>query len=404
MAERQPVFLKTADIPNVPLEQRAEFVYGTRPMVFAPEAKPVRKMVSTTERLQAAGIFVGGVTVSSDAILHGQDGNPTFIALSRGGDRIFTNVRVAQHDGQKAYSNSDFKAEALQQGDVRLVTGVCLFGAATALGETTDGRTVPLTDPTAIRDIEPGSTRVTGLSIDRKLHPYEAETILRINAFTGLLNVPDKTLSVHIPRLEYCLYGVDFNQKGILDRSMLSQWINEVDSRADGIGRLMERRATNVGGVEIVKPLAPIEGYIREAPGHNIDEAAALLRQADPLWAKLLDRTPPGTFTDLGYLSYIHAYLRLADGGPVIAVENPEEQTILVKSKDNMDMIGPSTIVGFYPHPEVVVRQNPDGEPQRRLLFFYPNHNGRTITALAEITRTRRDRAATLYSNETQAQ
>lgn len=366
------------------------FEYGTKLVLFS-DGKPIVKLANAIKRVKAAGILPPDTKINAVGIVHGQDSNPPFVEMTLGDTSYLVNLRVVQFDGKKHLTNSDFDiatvSEDIQRERVSVITGICLFGSNAAVGITEKGETVSITDPNEIRDVDPQVVgRITSLQIDRRLQPYEADTILRIGSFIQRSNLTQACrLSIHIPRLEYYLYGIELVQKGVMDKDVQKDWVEQVDTRTAGLTTLMAKRLPESTDFSVISPLQNLEGHILEPNVPTVDELVSVL-QRDELWRRLTQATPPRSYIDLGYLSYQYAYLSLADRKTVVAVENPEEQSILINTRKVMDKtVSSGTIVALYPHPNLLLK---DGS--KKFMYFYPNHNGFLTQALLEVNKANR--------------
>lgn len=384
------IFNDTRVLLRNPSMNDGTFEYGTKPVLFS-DGKAVIKLANAAERVKAAGVLPKNTQISTFGVVHGPDSNPPFVAMTLDDKSYLVNIRVVQFDGKKHLTNSDFDiatvAEDIQRERMSIITGVCLFGSNAALGITEKGEQISITDPSEIRDLDPKAAgRIISLEVDRRLQPYEADTILRIGSFIQRSNLTQAgRLSIHVPRLEYYLYGIELVQKGVMDQDVQKEWVEQVDTRTAGLTTLMAKRLPESTDFSVIAPLRNLEGYILEQDVPTVDELVSVL-QKDELWRRLTQATPPRSYIDLGYLSYQYAYLSLADGKTVVVVENPEEQNILVNTRKVMDKtVSSGTIVALYPHPNLLLKDGP-----KKFLYFYPNHNGFLTQALLQINKANR--------------
>lgn len=378
------IFLPLEVAKNDPKEGLTP-LYGTKEVMFvnAEQVKPGRKMKSVIEGIQQAGVLSQQAEIGPDALLHGTNGNPTFIR-----------VRVSNAEWYIAANHISFDGTSVKRGKLlpipdlipSLLTGVCLFGAYTAEGVTENGNRYQLADPLTI---DTATEKVAQLNIDPWLHPYEADSILRLGNFMqSALTKEARTVSYHIPRLEYHLYGLALKERGIIDDKQLEIWRQEVEKRSAGIRHLIERRTQQ--NIQFTTPLYPAEEYIRIHSDANVDTIQSLLRE-DPLWKKLLDRREqdenagPMTYLDINNTSYVYAYLRLANENPfVVAIENPEETRILTHALKNLDLVeDPTAITAVYVHPKLLTQHGASKE----WMYFQPNHQQKKLHSLREVVR-----------------
>lgn len=367
----------------------ARIQYGSKDVVFATvEAKPARKMHTLLSNMKDAGMFAPGVEITSDALLHSSTGDPAFVKIETPNHEWFVSGKVISVDGSKIERGKLPKSFAGQR--TAILSGVCLFGEPSAQGITTDGSIISLTNP---GEMDEQHAPIETLYIDPFPHAYEIDTTLRLNTFINeALPQPDVPVIIHIPQVEYYLYGVSRYQKGQFTREQLEQWFDTVDIRSQRMYRMMEKRAQNA--IQIATPLYPIKEYIRTSDEMDMKKMIELLKDADPVWEKLIARKEASEdwalqeAWDINNLSYAYAYMQTAkDHDLVIAAENPEESRILVHAQKEMGVLDTqATIAAFYVHPRVLT-QHPHA---RQLLFFHPNHDGRRIDSLQEIIRANR--------------
>lgn len=358
-------------------------LFGTKPVIFvSPEtSRPVRKMEEVVARLIQAQVLPNDAKIHKPFLIHG-NGDPAFVGISRGElNPWLISCRVMDYNGSQVATNSSFNPAAIAQKRTTLtiVSGVCLFGATAAEGIGVDGTTFQLTDPLSIGMV---NQKIARIKIDPKIHPYEADAVLRITGFVrNMFGERSLKAYFHIPRIEYYLYGLELFSKGVIDRKQLTQLFEAVDRRAAGIENLIRKRQAATHTMETVAPLTDAEDYIRTASEPDINGIVDLL-SSNPLWGALLRREQPRSFLDINFASYIYAYLARGNGQLMVAVENPEEQKILTLTQRHFDLLVPTAMVGIYVHPNVLVK-----EGNKRFLYYQPNRKENTVRGLVEIAK-----------------
>lgn len=369
-----------------------EHLFGTREVnvALAEQTKSSVKMRVLFDKIKDQGILSPDTSFGDNAILHGSTGDPTFVQIG-GRERFwYVSAQPIGYDGN-AVKRERFNEER-KFDQFEIITGICLFGSTSAEGIGENGQTYQLTDPATLSEIrEP----ITTINVDQRIHPYEADSILRLSGFINdAFSHADARLNLHTPRLEYFLYGLALRDQGAFSDTQTKQWFDEVDKRADKVEGMLAKRSRK--DVRIVSPLGLAEEYIRTDSHPTLEGVLENLRQ-DPLWQKLLEKNQPQDMLDLTFLSYTYAYLRLSQDDSagdeqsdktnrlLVAVENPEEVRILISTQRNFDIIDkPTTLLGLYVHPEVLT----DHAAEKQILYYQPNHDNRRVSSLTQITKT----------------
>jgi len=247
---------------------------------------------------------------------------------------------------------------------VEVTSGTCLFGSNSFAGYT-GSAAVPLTEPLSLHNLH---SPIASLSIDERLHVYEAETIARLGSFinnlTSQFHAP-VTVYFHEPVPEYELYGIDLYARGLLNQELLGTYLDVVRRRGPLIKNLMHAQLrVSHATLRFVSPMAWVDELnLSRLPACDIPAAVnSAGSQQDALWSALLASRPCQKLTDLNYLSYIYAYFSQAQrahdiGAQHIFVENPDETKIYANAEQLQDAvgIGLEPACGFYVHPQVVV-------------------------------------------------
>ncbi|MEV5554923.1 hypothetical protein AB0L44_14845 [Nonomuraea wenchangensis] len=231
---------------------------------------------------------------------------------------------------------------------VRLVSGMCLFGSRAAQLVLTSGRRLPISQ---LRH-EPLTERATGLALEPDLTVYEHDTSLRLACAAASLGVrvPAHTETLHaldVPRTATMLMLLDDAQQGMVPAAVLVRWCQAVTDRHARLRPIARQRwqaawaATGSASPLLlvdVDELQAVETVLRRALAvgriPNTPELISAAAGQDRLWQQLVALTRPTTATDLADLSYIASYLR-GGAGPTLTlgVETVQEGKILLRAR-----------------------------------------------------------------------
>lgn len=382
------IFNKISSIQADP-SLSGSFEYGNAPVNLGKaHDKSFMKLKTFASKMQEAGAFSEPIDVLENGIYHGSE--PAFVEMFLNGEQFFVHMRALQLSGDKALGTRNVDTErilkSVQEGSVSIFTGMCLFGARTAIAITDKGQRLSLTFPDDIYRVSRYKNGVVKeLSIDENLHPYEVDTILRSTSFINNLN-SSAPVFLQLPRVEYYTYALDMAERGMMEKEQVLEWIRAVDKRTDGIKNLLSRRFKG-RNPEIMAPLSLAEEYLKTTLRVDINVVIALL-SSDPLWKEMLSANPPENLDDIRNLNYLYSYFSLAKKGLVIAVENPEEKPIMIHAENNAGLLGSGTIITLYPHPRVALKDQ-EGTDKKHMYFFSDDSQGR-VRALVEIMRENR--------------
>jgi hypothetical protein len=250
------------------------------------------------------------------------------------------------------------------------VSGICLFGASGIEGFTEDGTVYKMTETVELSTIR---KKIIKLKEKELLHPYEIDLILRLSNFLSFVSArAPLDLHMHIPVLEYKLYGLLLYQKKLMDKNLLLQWYDIVDRRSERIRQLLQSTLPKKIILKQISPLGPIKKYLTygnsSSPILLIDKLAQKL-SADISWKFLLKSNGiPKDYIELVRLSYQAAYLQVAMKAPLlVAIEDPPEVKIWDKLKKNVKAkreewfaCGGKSIacIGLYIHPNTLLSEN----------------------------------------------
>jgi hypothetical protein len=381
-------FINLRDILNAnpPPNGRIGYEFGASPIsvVLKEQSKPARRADRHLLGTIKAGIFGPDIITGEPALVHDLN-NSTYIRVVNGdGQEWFVHPRIlVQKNGKVDYANEfplQDVQERLKAGVLNIVSGICLFGTSGASVIDKDGNKFSLTDPTEVDAIQ---TTIAKVEIHKGLHPYEADSILRLTSFLGSLNssIPAE-LSFHIPRLEYWLYGLSLYEKGLMASDTLLNWFNEVNQRSIPMETMVRKRMPANVRMNVVSPLEYVENLIVEAVRsgtHGIQgNIIKILEASNSLWQSMLAVSSQAQtdLLELNYQSYVHAYLDVLrrGNGLMVAVENPEEANILENAKKAIglgvkDLKQPGIIIGLFVHPYMLV---PEGTAKggKKVLYF----------------------------------
>lgn len=384
---KEEIFYSIREITSNP-SLNGKIDFGNKQIFFIENKSSVLHQKKMTQQLMMLGLLPESLTVSNQGIAHGSKNDPTFVDIKFGKEHFFTHIRIHQYDGEKVLGNRNFKpsliAENKEISQVNILTGICLFGSQAAVGITDRGKEVSLTSP---HDAESTTIDEYGvidkIYIDKFVHPYEADTILRISSFINALTV-NANVYLHVPKIEYYTYGLDLYKKGLIREKQVLQWFDEVDRRANGVTKLLDNRIKGKNKRHIV-PLENVESYFRTNLQPDIGVARDLL-STNPLWKVLLSKVNVNSLSDIRNLNYMYPYLALSHESTLLAIENPEQNGIMIgiQKSDRIKTVGKGTIVGLYLHPHVIPKDGNE-EDDKKYLYFFSNKNSGVIRSLVEV-------------------
>lgn len=247
-----------------------------------------------------------------------------------------------------------------------IITGICLFGADSFIG-TAAGRRSPLTAPEYADRYTRRPFEV--ITVDERLHVYEAETIARLSSFirdlAGQLAPAPVRVHAHIPAPEYQLHGLGLYARGYLTRDGCERYAQAARRRGRLVARMLQAAMGSAADVQVCSPMS----WLSEVDPYRVPPAdlPQLLRMAarrqGRLWQVLAD-AGTGSLRDLSHASYLHHYLAAAErsqcrGRQLVVVENADEEPIYRHAAVLQQQTGIllDRAAGFYVHPQVVVRQ-----------------------------------------------
>jgi len=363
-----------------------------------PVTKGAKKAMAILTQAQSISIISDQVRLNPATLTHTIDGNSFCEIQSQSGNLWFVLPRVLvpkQADG-KSRSEIQLGSRTINPLRQDVISGICLFGVSAVTAEADDGTMVYLANSNgSFKNI---STKFTKLHVNRSVHPYEMETVLRLTSFLeAAMSHKDLRITFHIPRLEYWLYALPLYEQGLIDKDLLQQWFSEVDQRARKMQNFLTKVAPNNATVAFVSPLSTIEGILSKGITRGeknftqrlLDQLATdsywqeLFETSDSIAKKQQETRGKGlqfkslaeySTNDINYLSYVTAYaqtLDKSDDGLLLAVENPEEVRILeqgtqlIRSKDDQ-----KAILALYVHPNFFVSEGNAIAGRHELFFF----------------------------------
>lgn len=358
-------------------------VFGTARTVIGdveslPSPKTAKKCVKLLTAFTQNGVLSGDLSIGMSSLQYTTSGigDPgyTFVHMedeSKKGWYIHPKVLLVNDSGLFADANLLFRQTDVASEGSQIMSGTCLFGASTVDALTEDGEVHHITDA---MDVEKVTSVIKEVSVLNTLHQYEAETLLRLTHFFNYVG-PAADLSVyfHIPRIEYKGYGLDLYQRGFMNKDLLKEWFEKVNSRAQAISHLYEKRMPEGASYKPVAPLAFIEEMLLETTDMSQEQAMTAmsnkLAENSKIWCFVLSSVGvPRNPVELNYLSYIVAYLELAQNGkPTVVIENPNEVKIWNTMKNTIKdgfnswkVLGntPMKFIGVYIHPNVNIPEN----------------------------------------------
>jgi chorismate mutase len=188
---------------------------------------------------------------------------------------------------------------------IKVVSGMCLFGASGLLGITQNGEKFSLTDPLDLKDGL--ADKVIETIETPQLHPSEMETILQVTKALNLLGDTGVECFFHLPTTEYKLYLLEPFQQGKLSANQLEALFAKIDRRAQDLSRLVAKRLkirTTFG-----TPLDPVEKALSGDKRRLTLDQCLQAARANPLLSNLIDIAQPSRFLNLCNLSYAAGYI-----------------------------------------------------------------------------------------------
>ncbi|MDO8429542.1 MAG: hypothetical protein Q7S88_02840, partial [Candidatus Daviesbacteria bacterium] len=386
---QQTVFRLLQDELLRPNPDQPLIVGKSEVVAVEPSTRGARKVIGVLDRLADLGVLQPRSQEVTRAIVH-KANTAIFVELPLSTQRgRFVHTRVLAEDAKGKYGWGD--AQNIKEiTRCRVLTGLCLFSSSAVTAVSEGGVKYALTNPYVNREIDQPVIRI---DIDQRIQPYEADSVLRLSEMIGCLN-PEKVSSVAlaVPRIEYWLYAMDAYEKGLIDSGLMLEWFNQVDLRAGRMIDMVTKRIAKPGlKINQVDPLGSIAlNLVQDVQN---DKRGLLPKLVEQLKEKssLVSQTEIVSYSDLSYLSYVLGYLDQLDAETemLIAVENPEETGILNRIRSLIgQVVSGKTIVGLYPHTNLVMSQDPETVGGRSLYFFDPK--SRLRTALREVVRANR--------------
>jgi len=377
--ERERIFL---DIREIAQDQNNPDrpVFGTSTITFcnSESNKATRRTNEILDRCIQTGILDPRAQIGNRALVHDLNGM-AFVELTvPSGVSYYTHARVLSGENGIKYQYGT-GAKIQEVNNFTVISGPCLFSAQSAQAKDKDGKIYPLSDPLSLDSVE---QKITDITINPNLQPYETDAILRLTQVISSLN-KDKnvTVALNVPRLEYWFYALDLYQRGLFEQSVLGKWFSEVNRRAAGLENLIQRRLPTEFKVARVNPLTSVEQTIlegvRDGNERLFENSVDVLRKSDSIWDDIISQEDPKRFSELGYLSYPMAHLLTVQNKDqmTIVVESPEETKIMDKTlKLIKGTVDSATVLGLYPHPNLLIKSNPSIGNGKRFMYYYNAH------------------------------
>jgi len=344
------------------LARRAFFSGSPITAVCAADSRGLRKLSA-----KAGGIFRAfpDVVIGSDVGIKHEISGLVFTDLVVGGSR---HLVACGETGN---------GPLLPGPPADVVTGMCLFGVDSILGWA--GLTAyPMTAARVVHEWDPANP-IDDVTTDMRMHVYEVETLARlgsfVRAFAGLQGQGPVHVRAHIPGPEYDAYGLSLYARGLLSAELYARYRETVRRRARLIGDMLEWSLMGAAEVTLTSPLSLLDtiDVFNASPTDLPSLVHEAARQRDPLWAGLLAGKSP-SFRTLITASYVYHYIAAAhqaeqQGHQMVFVENPEEEKIYRRAREECDRAGISLngAPGFYVHPYVVATRTALGDGDRVL-------------------------------------
>lgn len=362
-----------ANIDQVISSQGGESLYyGTSPLIseVLPDER-VQLPHAILMHLQEVGILRKELPIAGSAVVHTLT-DSAFVSI--GDQHVYARYLIGNTSGNYQKGTIETLERFVERDKTTIVSGLCLFSASTVTARDSSGNTHYINYPAAVANIH---EEMTAITIDPTLQPYEADAIIRLTQFMKSVDT-DKavTLALSIPRVEYYCYLLDFYEKGLVSKSILLNYFDEVDKRAQGLEALIMKRVPNAFSQIHFNALDVVADTIRQGVADgNVELFSRVLEilQRDSIFKQAIKRVKPQTFSQLGRLAYPVTYLQLAQDrdATVVAIENPEEVGILHETiKLLPGIVKKAQIVALYVHPRVLLRHETESVNGRRYLYF----------------------------------
>lgn len=381
------IFLSIRELVSNP-SANGQLYFGHKQLFLLKNTVSILRQKKLASQLMTVGLLPKSLLIGVQGIGHGSKNDPTFLDLQFDQKQFFTHIRIHQFDGRTVLGNRNFNpsliGENIQNSRVNIITGVCLFGSGSAVGITDKGKEISLTFPA---DIEKATVDKLGviktISINKPPHLYEVDTILRISDFINTLTI-NAVVYLHIPKIEYYTYALDLYKKGLIKKEQISQWFEEVDKRANYISNFLDSKIKDKKKI-FISPLVSAEEYIKSTLNPHIEVIKKILSK-DPLWEILLSEVTVSSLADIRNLNYIYPYILLSNNSTLLAVENPEENGIMIRLQKNnlIKIAGKRNIIGLYPHTRVIIKDGHE-EECAKYLYLFSNKMCSATDALAEV-------------------
>lgn len=284
--------------------------------------KATRKMIAQLEKqLGIASLALAG-------------GN----SLIDNGDLRFVETQLETQEGnlKLALRATDGYAIDKNKG-TRVISGLSMFGASGLQIETDTGELLSLTDPVALKEIQPG-TKAVRVVVDPMLHIAEASSVLRLTKALQMVQnqagLSIDEIAFHIAVPEYKLNMVTLMQMGVLSEQQVEEICELLEQRAQGLLQLVKNRIPSDVPITLKSPLRSLEKVL--SPELSLDEAKAVLCRNEVL-AQLLAAKSPENLGEIPNLSYAAAYFQEAQQAReqnqnMLAVEIAEEKPIFTNA------------------------------------------------------------------------
>ncbi len=256
------------------------------------------------------------------------------------------------------------------EGEIPLVTGLCLFSKCMASAITEDDETESL-----VLSSSPITKRVSHIEVNKNPSLYELVSVAQLASL--ILDIADNNkVSVHfsIPRVEYYFYILDAVKDGYMSKEQASEWFKCVDERHATVESMLVNTICKVNSeVNFVHwdPLAKLGDYIansvEECKQPDIDEALDILADGDndSIWrsAAVKETIMAGKspWIALADVSWTIPYMEIGTGDKLgLAVETYDEQRLLTDAASlskkilaEMNVEKKLKMAAIYSHPSV---------------------------------------------------
>ncbi|SHF01344.1 hypothetical protein SAMN05444392_10673 [Seinonella peptonophila] len=300
---------------------------------------------------------------------------------------VYSHMKIDEHEYYVFTQGiKDLPSSINQFSRIHIYSGICLFGAQTIYGTTANNQKVSVLTK-RLNDL---TSPITDFWLDDNPSFYEIESIVRlshcISDFVSTLpaSIP-YSITLDEPRLQYVLYLLDLLERQLISYPLLEQWMNYVNRRHQAVltsykeailALLKKKNLKHVISINDANGLSPIDQLITEGiVSRKMPDLAKLIAELssnDECWALLCNISPPQTYQELSYLSYVRNFLqqclKQADEPAelLFQIDNPMERKIYRYAKNYVKKINQTSdhqyqchAAALFPHEQIFLATGP---------------------------------------------